>query len=153
MLWEMAKWIVLVFAGLYAGMGWDAFWKTIDYTFREWVKSHPIPGKFIEMMIDTMHHAKSAVVLLTYAFWMLFPKPEGVFLMCFALGMILVDAPREKDRILEIIKKIMLGKSVEEEVTELVEEITEGVDESDKLLAEQLLSDIENKESGEETNE
>lgn len=145
MLAEIIKWILLVFAGLYTGMGWNAFWKTIDYMLREWVKKHPVPGEAIEMMIDLLHHTKIAVLILVWAYWMLFPEPIGVFLICFALGWIMIDAPREKQRILNIITKIMKGESIEKEVTEIVEEITgreEEVDKADEELAKQLLESV-----------
>jgi len=146
----LVKWVVLILGGFVIGMGWGAFWKEIDRSLKQWVESHNTLGQFIEGLVDLFHHTKGAVLLLIGALWLFYPAPIGVFLIVFALGIILVDAPQEKKRIVDIIVKLMLGKQkeAEEEVREIIEEHAE-TDDADKLLAEQLLGEDDNEDSGE----
>ena len=139
---ESIKWFLLIIAGFMSGIGWDSFWKTIDYLIKDWIEKHRVPGQFIELIVDLMHHSKTAVLLMTYAFWMIYPQPLGMFLICFALGMLFVDLPREKQRILDIIGKVLLRGVKEEEVKEVAELIEEiATEEGDRQLAEQLLAE------------
>ena len=121
---EFIKLIVLVVAGFFAGIGWNSFWKKIDFMLKEWIEQHGILGVVLETLgIDLMHHSKTAYMLLVYALYYLYPSVLATFIIAFALGMLLVDLPKEKDRILRILKLVLKqapAKEIEEEITELM---------------------------------
>jgi len=124
---ELLKTAVLSVACFLFGMKWNYFWKGIDYSIREWV-SKKWYGVIVELVVDAMHHTISAVFLIFFSL-KFYPSLTFYGMVAFAAGMIAVDAPREKDRILEMVKILIFGKGGEE-LEEAIKKVAEGIIES-----------------------
>jgi len=130
-------WVIVAFL---TGIGWASFWKTIDFSIRKWVKEHEPLGHFVEMLVDLLHHTKPALLLFAFALYYLYMTSIGVFLMAFALGIIFVDAPREKERIYETLRLIIKRaprKEIEKKMEEIAEDTNvskEDIEEARKLI-------------------
>jgi len=136
--------IITVLSFFLAGYGWNAFWKTIDYSLREWVKNTKY-GLIVEAIIDLLHHTKAYLLLIFYAVNFLYPLEPmaAIALISFALGNIFLDAPKEKERILSILLALLATRAKEEEVVKEIEERA-------KELAEQLVEKFAGEEEEEE---
>lgn len=146
---ETLKIVVAAIASFVAGIGWDGVWKTIDFSIREWVEKHGALGLIAEILVDLMHHTKSAVVLFAIGFVFYYPTLFGIVLMAFALGMIFVDAPKEKKRIIELLVLIMQRKP-KKEIIEAAEGIVPAPEDEEKAkeMIENLLEETESSEEG-----
>lgn len=144
------KWVIITFASFLAGIGWNGFWKTIDYSIREWVKENGAIGFFIETIVDLMHHTKPAAILFAIGY-LLYPRMIGAIIMSFSLGIIFIDSPREKERLLSLLRVIVSAKP-KEEITEVIEEVAEPLAsevEKAREVLEEVLSGTESRETSE----
>ena len=134
----LIKLAFLIAACYLLGMKWDRFWKSIDYSIREWVAARWY-GRIVELLVDAMHHSITGLFIIYFATnW--YPSLVFYAAVSFALGMITVDIPREKERMLELIRLLMVGKlpEIEEAAKKLAEEIIEGASEEETNSSEEV---------------
>ena len=128
--------LVLGLAFLLGGIGWNTFWKTIDYMYREKLVSMGVKGQVLETLIDLLHHTKTFAIVFALAFYYLYGTVLGTIIMSFALGNIILDLKKEKARILEFWYK-MVSELPKSEVSQDAVKLLEGIISGELLKGEE----------------